>query len=134
MTNMHAILKTRSFLILISILSVIPSAQAQPGFGSANKINNGWQFALDSENSSALIPPAGAQWRQVDLPHDWSVNQKLDPKNASCMGYLPGGIGWYKKKIHISKQAGKAYLYLEGIYNRSEVFVNGRSVGKRPNG
>lgn len=32
------------------------------------------------------------------------------------------------------KQGEKIYLYFEGVYNRSEVFVNGQSLGKRPNG
>ncbi len=131
---MRAVIKKIPFLILLTVFGVSQFAYAQPGFGSAKKLNDGWQFTLDSEDSSALNPTTGAKWLQVDLPHDWSVKQKLDPKNASCMGYLPGGIGWYRKKIHISKQAGRAYLYFEGVYNRSEVFVNGTSVGKRPNG
>src|SRR5690606_21507980 len=28
----------------------------------------------------------------------------------------------------------KLHLYFEGVYNRSEVFINGHSLGKRPNG
>ena len=47
-----------------------------------------------------------------------------------------GGIGWYRKTIDIpaDKQGQKVYLYFEGVYNRSEVFLNGQSLGKRPNG
>src|SRR5690606_24498882 len=36
--------------------------------------------------------------------------------------------------VTIPQQQGKVYLYFEGVYNRSEVFVNGKSAGKRPNG
>ncbi len=50
------------------------------------------------------------------------------------MGYLSGGIGWYKKELVVPASNKKVYLYFEGVYNRSEVFVNGQSVGKRPNG
>src|SRR5674476_1437109 len=28
----------------------------------------------------------------------------------------------------------RVFIYFEGIYNHSEVFINGNSVGKRPNG
>lgn len=72
----------------------------------------------------------------MQLPHDWSVKLPLSPTLASATGYLPGGIGWYQKKIDIpaSEKGEQFYLYFEGVYNRSEVFVNGKSVGYRPNG
>ena len=50
------------------------------------------------------------------------------------MGYLPGGIGWYKRDLYIPKQDQRVYLYFEGVYNRSEVYINGHAVGGRPNG
>ncbi|MCH5716451.1 glycoside hydrolase family 2 protein [Niabella hibiscisoli] len=121
------------FLFLFTLI-VATNCFAQPGFGDAHKINNGWQFTLNSTDSVAEKPAQSASWQPVDLPHDWSVRQKLDPKNASSMGYLSGGIGWYKKEIVVPASNKKVYLYFEGVYNRSEVLVNGQSVGKRPNG
>ena len=58
------------------------------------------------------------------------------PELASCTGYLPGGIGWYRKDLDIPKvqNGNKVYIYFEGIYNNSEVFINGKWIGKRPNG
>ncbi|MCH5598873.1 sugar-binding domain-containing protein [Niabella ginsengisoli] len=106
---------------------------AQPGFGDARKINNDWSFAL-TQDTTSLQPTKGVPWQSVGLPHDWSIRQQLDAKNASSMGYLPGGIGWYKKSLLIPKQNNKVYIYFEGVYNRSEVFINGQSLGKRPNG
>lgn len=122
------------FLLSITVLLVINKTYAQPGFGKATLLNDGWNFTLDLKDTVAAEPAKNAQWQQVNLPHDWSVRQKLDPKNASSMGYLPGGIGWYKKTIVVPKQKEKVYIYFEGVYNRSEVFVNGKLVGKRPNG
>lgn len=51
-------------------------------------------------------------------------------------GYLPGGTGWYKKKLKIADElkGKKLYVYFEGVYNRSEVYINGHLLGKRPNG
>jgi beta-galactosidase len=122
------------FLFLFTLIITAFNCLAQPGFGDAHKINNGWNFSLNSTDTIAEKPASSASWQTVDLPHDWSVQQKLDPKNASSMGYLPGGIGWYKKQVIIPAQNKKVYIYFEGVYNRSEVFVNGQSVGKRPNG
>jgi len=49
---------------------------------------------------------------------------------------LPGGIAWYRKTINIpvDKKGQKVYLYFEGVYNRSDVYVNGQLLGHRPNG
>ena len=52
-------------------------------------------------------------WQSVDLPHDWSVKGRLDPDNASCAGYLPGGTGWYRKTLDIpSGDKGKKDIHL----------------------
>lgn len=126
--------KAKNILLLFIIAMFLhQSTMAQPGFGLPEKLNNGWKFALSNDTTLAK-PPANADWKFISLPHDWSVKQKLDPKNASSNGYLPGGIGWYKKDLQIPQTDKKIYIYFEGVYNRSEVFINGHSVGKRPNG
>ncbi|GHE39667.1 sugar-binding domain-containing protein [Sphingobacterium griseoflavum] len=109
---------------------------AQPGFGKAEKINADWRFHLGDTNGQIGRTNNDRSWRSVQLPHDWSVKQPLSPTLASATGFLPGGIGWYQKKITVpaEDQGKKLYIYFEGVYNRSEVFVNGQSVGKRPNG
>lgn len=109
---------------------------SQPGFGQAEKINKDWHFHLGDMDRNSVANYERDQWQDVQLPHDWSVKQVHSPASASASGYLPGGLGWYQKKIKLSKQdqGKKIYLYFEGVYNRSEVFVNGKSVGKRPNG
>ncbi|MNK33379.1 Beta-galactosidase [compost metagenome] len=108
---------------------------AQPGFGQAEKINADWHFHLGDVDGKNLLEYNNS-WKSIQLPHDWSVKQTFSPTFASASGYLPGGIGWYQKKLTLAKadQGKKLFLYFEGVYNRSEVFVNGQSVGKRPNG
>ncbi|GHV09860.1 beta-galactosidase [Bacteroidia bacterium] len=117
-------MKNRLIILGLSIALSIP-AFAQLSFGQAKKINDDWKFSLNDK-----------QEQNVDLPHDWSVRGQLSPALASATGYLPGGIGRYRKTLSIpaDKQGKKVYLYFEGVYNRSEVFVNGKSVGSRPNG
>jgi len=50
--------------------------------------------------------------------------------------YLPAGIGWYRKYFSLAKnyEGKKVLIYFEGVYNNSEVWINGVSLGKRPNG
>ena len=122
-------------MVLVVIICFIPfPVSGQVSFGTPEKISDGWFFQLGDVADFRTVDRT--RWRQTDLPHDWSVRGQLSPALASCTGYLPGGIGWYHKTLRIpeSKKGENVYLYFEGVYNRSEVFVNGKSLGKRPNG
>ena len=100
-------------------------AVAQPGFGDATLFNEGWQFRLDGESN----------WRQVSLPHDWSVDYAPSDTLFSCTGYFPGGVGHYRKSFAVNRYNNhRQYIYFEGVYNRSEVTLNGHLLGARPNG
>lgn len=124
--------------VLISILLLLTTyyLQAQVSFGQPEKINSDWKFVLQDMENGQDVSLDDNKWQAVDLPHDWSIKQPLSPSLASATGYLPGGIGWYRKEINIpqEKHGEKVYLYFEGVYNRSEVFLNGQSLGKRLNG
>ena len=104
-------------------------------FGEAERFNDDWRFSLTDPADGAAPACADTAWRQLRLPHDWSVEGPLSPSLASCTGYLPGGIAWYRKHFTADPQAGeRLYIYFEGVYNRSEVYLNGQLLGKRPNG
>lgn len=113
-------------------LFVCSPASAQVSFGDAEKFNDGWQFHLGDD--STAMAADDSRWREVLLPHDWSIEGQLSPTLASCTGYLPGGIGWYHKDFTLTGDAARRYIYFEGVYNRSEVYLNGHLLGKRPNG
>ncbi|MDR1402537.1 MAG: DUF4982 domain-containing protein [Tannerellaceae bacterium] len=123
--------------LFITLFFIFPlSVCGQASFGKSEKLNDNWRFALCDEQKAYSSVFDDSKWDVVDLPHDWSIKGQLSPSLAACTGYLPGGIGWYRKSFVIpeSKKDEKVYLYFEGVYNRSEVFINGRSLGKRPNG
>lgn len=111
-------------------------AYAQVSFGIPEKFNDGWLFQLGDEEDSYRPEYADSTWRHLSLPHDWSIEGTYSPDLASGTGYLPGGIAWYRK--HFNHRASvapeKTYIYFEGVYNRSDVYVNGHHLGNRPNG
>lgn len=91
-------------------------------------LDNNWQFRHDTDST----------WQSVSLPHDWSVLHDFD-RNAPAGndgGYLPTGKGYYRTTIDIaSNKLGKpCYLYFEGVYMNSRVYVNGQFVGGHPYG
>lgn len=125
----------RFLLAGILFLLGAQSATAQVCFGQPEKFNDAWRFTLSDPEGAGQTQFDDQKWQQVLLPHDWSVKQPLSPSLASCTGYLPGGIGWYRKHFTApSNSPANWYIYFEGIYNRSEVYLNGHLLGKRPNG
>ncbi|MEI8113290.1 MAG: sugar-binding domain-containing protein [Bacteroidia bacterium] len=128
--------KLKLFLAITAIFIAVVIVQAKPQFGKAELFNTNWRFNLSDLKEASSADFDDSKWNVIDLPHDWSVKGTLSPDKASCTGYLPGGIGWYRKSFTVpdSEKGNKVFIYFEGVYNHSEVFINGTSVGKRPNG
>jgi beta-galactosidase/beta-glucuronidase len=126
-------------LFIITLLAFLLSpllsiAQNEPG--APVLFNNNWLFYKGDITDGSAGGAASVNWEQVQLPHDWSIQGPFSEEWASATGYLPGGIGWYKKTFTTSKNwAGQqVYIYFDGVYKNSEVWINGHYLGKRPNG
>ncbi len=104
---------------------------------SRNCIDADWLFHLASSPDVTEIPE-NAEWRKVDLPHDWSVEATPHPDNpaGAAGGFFPGGLGWYRKEIDVPADLGSRHMIIEfdGVYMNSEVRCNGRLCGVRPYG
>ena len=128
----------RTLITILVFLVAVASASAQVSFGNAKPFNDNWLFSLsDDPEANHQQYAAEATWRSIGLPHDWSIEATPSKEFASCTGYLPGGIAWYRKHFTIAQaqlQQKKHYIYFEGVYNRSEVYLNGHLLGKRPSG
>ena len=119
------------------LLLASQSMQAQVSFGETSLFNDGWLFLLQDVAEAKNPDFNDSSWRKLSLPHDWSIEGQLSQEYASCTGYLPAGIAWYRK--HFKTPDGfdgntTLSIYFEAIYNRSEVYLNGHLLGKRPNG
>jgi beta-galactosidase len=96
----------------------------------------GWRFSV-SDFPMAMQPKFDdSTWRQVNVPHDWSIEGPFSADYGSGNGYAPGGVGWYRKHFQMNAaDKGKLVtLELDGVYDNSEVWLNGFRVGGRPNG
>ena len=123
-----------SVAVLITVMVWCCDVSAQVCFGDASLFNDGWLFSLTDADGYSKAEFDDSQWRGLALPHDWSVEYEPSRDLASCTGFLPGGIGWYRKHFTVSDSYSRHYIYFEGVYNRSEVYLNGHLLGKRPNG
>lgn len=139
-------IKPRRLYFLCAVLALFGRAQGQVSFGHAEKIDSDWRFLrVDSTISQFESPKMkdadfdDRNWQRRNLPHDWSVEQPMSPDKGSCQAYLTGGIGWYRKDINIDNKSAESkdkryYVYFEGAYNYSEVYINGKLLGIRPSG
>ncbi len=100
--------------------------------------DNNWKFFLGDTIGAGSKDFNDKEWRSLDLPHDWSIEGKIDINNPTrgAGGYYPAGVGWYRKIFSIPEdwEDKKIYIYFEGVYMNSEVFVNGESLGVHPYG
>ena len=98
--------------------------------------NLGWKFHRNDAPNAWYKGFDDSAWREVTLPHDWSVEEPFSKEHSSGTGYLPGGTGWYRKTFSLpSELAGKkVFITFEGIYNNSQVWINSNNLGKRPYG
>ena len=104
-----------ALVFLLAMLAVAP-IKAQVAFGDAAKFNDGWLFRLTDDSAIVRTDYDDSAWRKLSLPHDWSIEGQLSPTLASCTGYLPGGIGWYRKHFRVEDNATRHYIYFEGVY------------------
>lgn len=122
-----------TFLLFASLIFTTPLC-AQQGRGVL--FNDGWRFHKGDVAGAEKPTTPDASWRALSLPHDWSVEGPFSEEWASGTGYLPAGIGWYRKTFHLvpTQQNKRLYLYFDGVYKNSDVWINGKHLGKRPNG
>jgi len=132
--NNNAMLKYLGILpALLLLLMKVSDAQAQETIQRNQLFDFNWKFLLGDTPAASDINFDDSNWRKLDLPHDWSIEGKIDVKNPTGNdgGYLPAGIGWYRKTFTIPAPGMKKCIsiYFEGIYMNSEVFINGKSLG-----
>src|SRR5689334_19977009 len=124
-----------SFFVLLVIASV---CFANPRPGKSVSFNQDWRFHLGDVANAQDAGFDDSQWRQLNLPHDWSIEGEFSENAPSGTGggALPGGLGWYRKTFTIPTTAKGKQIFIEfdGVYRNSEVWINGHYLGKRPYG
>ena len=93
-----------------------------------------WRFNLGS--GSAAKEYNDSAWRDVDLPHDYSIEQSYTTSGEAESGYLPGGTGWYRKTFTLSPEWEGKYITIDfgGVYMNATVYLNGGELGFHPYG
>jgi beta-galactosidase len=96
---------------------------------------------IDYTNPSSYKVFNPADWKEVNLPHDWVVEGTFVHDNnlgnqPASNGYLPTGIGFYRKEFEIptTDLGRKISIEFDGIFRNSTVWVNGHYLGGHKSG
>jgi len=125
--------KKALLILYVSLFALTSSAREKLNFDAD------WRFILADSVQMSAPDYDDSAWRQLNVPHDWSIEGDFSAANPAGAGggALPGGIGWYRKHFTLDKKAPKDARYFicfDGVYMNSTVYVNGHEMGTRPYG
>lgn len=91
--------KLLAFILVINSFSGF----AQNGTEGKQLFDYDWKFFSGDAAEAKANNFNDESWRKLDLPHDWSIEGKIHPKNPTGGGggYFPAGIGWYRKTFQV---------------------------------
>ena len=141
----HFISKTGSFsykqllpflLLFISICACDSPSESSPR--QKIKFDFDWKFSKGDFPEARMTSFDDSNWQEIDVPHDWSILDSFSVENPTGKpgGYASGGVGWYRKEFALKGVAPDSKVAIEfgGVYENSEVWINGNYLGKRPFG
>jgi len=86
--------------------------------------------------SCVATPFDDSGWRKVTVPHDFVVEGEFTPDADRGHGYLPTGIGWYRRTFMLpdTDRGKRLWIEFDGVYRDSTVWLNGVLLGGNRSG
>lgn len=117
-----------SFVVIAALAFSMQAAAEQ------RSLSQDWRFQRGDSKGAETAGYDDGSWRRVSVPHDWSIEDKpdgsppFDPGAVSGQdsGYLPGGVGWYRRHLALdARDAARTVLVrFEAIYMDADVWIN----------
>jgi beta-galactosidase len=139
--------RTLGLCFLSLLLAAYLQLPAAAGDRVTVNFDRDWRFHLGEVKNGQSAELDDTSWRQVNVPHDWSIEGDgatarwegpFDPKSPAGEGggYLDGGIGWYRKTFATPAEAKgrRVSIEFDGAYMDSDVWLNGKHIGRHPYG
>lgn len=122
----------------LAVTSQLPRAAfaAETNLRQRVSLDEGWRFFRGDAPGAEAPDFLDAAWSAVNIPHDWSIAGpfSIDAPTRHSGGYLPAGVGWYRRTLEHLPAGRNVAVTFDGVYMDAEVWINGHSVGRRPNG
>jgi len=126
------------FIVIACCLGCVENSAADSLPREKEKFDFDWKFSKGDFPDASRKDFDDSQWQQLDVPHDWSISDTFSEDNPTGRsgGYASGGVAWYRKNFTLNDKDASSIISIEfgGVYENSEVWVNGQYLGKRPFG
>ncbi|MGN1181740.1 MAG: sugar-binding domain-containing protein, partial [Faecalibacillus sp.] len=124
-----------TFLMIVTCINVPVFGQTENITQSSERtiqINRGWKFYLGTSSQAQNKTFDDSSWKDVNLPHDFSITQSYTTSGEAESGFLPGGTGWYRKSLTFDSSYSDKTVVLnfDGVYSDAYVYVNGQYIGE----
>lgn len=133
-----------SMAVMLLAFAVHASAEGR----QIESFNFGWRFVLGDVAGAEQPQYDDSQWRMVNVPHDFQIEQpwvapdaseradNSDPganirSRLSSRGFKEMGIGWYRKTFTPDEawKGRRVVIDFEGIMYVGDVYLNGQRIG-----
>ena len=126
------------YLIVLSyfMLALAGCDRKQDYTGNKQLFDLNWKFCQGDITSAIEIDFNDTLWRNLDLPHDWSIDEKL--KNINSINddeVLASDVGWYRKKFLLPSnwKNKQVTIHFESVNMETQVYLNENYLGKNIN-
>lgn len=126
-------MKQRLLLFALCLQALFLSAQNDKNDVRTKQLFNfDWKFQPGNVENAAQPGFDDTNWRILDLPHDFQIEQPWIKRGNSQRGYKELTEGWYRKSFHANPQwkDKKVLLDIEGVVVWGEVWCNGEKVAE----
>lgn len=138
------------FPSIVAAILFISCSTAKTDFTNLDQnFDANWKFRLGDIKGPDSAKFDDSEWRTLDLPHDWSIEDlpadttrkqigpfSEDSPGKGSTGNVMGGIGWYRKTFTLdnSSKNKKVQICFDGVYRECNVWLNGQHLGFHSNG
>ena len=144
---------TQKIFHLLLILAVFQTITGAQEFERDSLFDSDWKFYRGTLTGAQDPNFDDKTWRDVTLPHDWSIEDLPVPEvtaasrvvsgpfdsqapHGDSTAFTLGGVGWYRRHFMMPREAaGKTVMVqFDGVYMDAEVWINGQPLGQHPYG
>ena len=156
-----SLLPLKQAVRLLSAICLIGTSRAGalPPPNRPGNFDADWHFLRGDVPGAEAPAFDDADWRVLDVPHDWSIDDlpphppavdksgnlsavpyvgpfSPDAPGGPSTGHVLGGTGWYRKHFTLgaANEGRLVSILFDGVYMDSDVWLNGRHLGNHPYG
>ncbi|KRA58490.1 glycoside hydrolase [Caulobacter sp. Root655] len=129
-------MRKTSTLLIATALALL-SAGARAAERRTLPLADSWRFIQGDPQGAETAGFDDTGWTRVSVPHDWAITGPFDveARAGGAGGFLATGVAWYRRTLDVRPVAGRRwFVELDGVMERSGVWINGHHLGHRPNG